>query len=110
MYDLDSEMGFCGGDSRILFCPLILCLDGEGAWSRLDNYKFSFAPHLNIRGAGLCDPPLMWVDKLLIAGLFFFVALLLIFLGLIGLLLSFVLLAFVSHSFLLGFPRILNLG
>ena len=52
----------------------------------------------------------MWVDLLLIAGLFFFVALLRIFLGLFGLLLSLVLLTFVSHSFLLGFSRVLNLG
>jgi hypothetical protein len=49
----------------------------------------------------------MWVDLLLIAGLFFFVALLFIFLGLFGLLLSLVLLTFVSHSFLLGFYRVL---
>jgi hypothetical protein len=55
-------------------------------------------------------PPLVWVDSLLLAILVFFVALLRIFLGLFGLLLRLVLLTFVSHSFLLGFPRILNLG
>ena len=55
-------------------------------------------------------PPLMWVDSLLLAILVFFVALLRIFLGLFGLLLGLVLLTFVSHGFLLGFPRFLNLG
>jgi hypothetical protein len=55
-------------------------------------------------------PPLVWVDSLLLAILVFFVALLRIFLGLFGLLLSLVLLTFVSHSFLLGFSRVLNLG
>jgi uncharacterized RDD family membrane protein YckC len=45
----------------------------------------------------------VWVDLLLIAGLVFFVALLLVFLGLFGLLFSLVLLTFVSHSFLLRF-------
>ena len=54
--------------------------------------------------------PLVRVDSLLLAILVFFVALLAIFLGLFGLLLSLVLLTFVSHSFLLGFPRVLNLG
>ena len=52
----------------------------------------------------------MWVDLLLIAGLFFFVALLRIFLDLFGLFLSLVLLTIVSHSFILGFSRVLNLG
>jgi hypothetical protein len=51
----------------------------------------------------------MCVDLLLIAELFFFVALLLIFLGLFGLLLGLVLLTFVSHSFLLAFPGFLPL-
>ena len=45
----------------------------------------------------------MWIDLLLIAGLVFFVALLFVFLRLLGFPLIFVLLAFVSHSFLLGF-------
>ena len=45
----------------------------------------------------------MWVDLLLIAGLVFFVDLLFVFLSLFGFLLSFILLAFVSHSFLLRF-------
>ena len=44
----------------------------------------------------------MWVDLLLIAGLFFFVDLLFVFLRLfLGFLLTLILLAFVSHSFLL---------
>jgi hypothetical protein len=55
-------------------------------------------------------PPLVWVDSLLLAILVFFVALLRIFLGLFGLLLSLVLLTFVSHSFLLGFSWVLNPG
>ena len=37
-YDQDSEMSFCGGISRILFCPMVLCLDGEIAWSSLDHH------------------------------------------------------------------------
>ena len=41
------------------------------------------------------------VDLLLIAGLFFLVDLLFAFLRLLGFLLAFILLAFVSHSFLL---------
>jgi hypothetical protein len=45
----------------------------------------------------------MWVDMLLIAGLVFSVDLLSVFLGLFGLLLALVLLAFISHSFLLRF-------
>ena len=46
----------------------------------------------------------MWVDLLLIAGLVFFVDLLFVFLGLFfGFLLTFILLAFVSHSSLLRF-------
>ena len=55
-------------------------------------------------------------DLLLIAGLVFFVDLLLVFLRLFGFLLAFILLTFVSHSFLLRFFdlcssfRLLNLG
>jgi hypothetical protein len=46
----------------------------------------------------------MWVDLLLIAGLFFLVDLLFVFLRLFfGFLLTFILLAFISHSFLLRF-------
>jgi hypothetical protein len=45
----------------------------------------------------------MWVDLLLIAGLVFFVDLLSVFLRLFGFLLALVLLAFISHSFLLRF-------
>ena len=46
----------------------------------------------------------MWVDLLLIAGLVFFVGLLFVFLRLLfGFLLTFILLAFISHSFLLRF-------
>ena len=45
----------------------------------------------------------MWVDLLLIAGLVFFVGLLFVLLSLFGFLLTFILLAFVSHSFLLRF-------
>jgi hypothetical protein len=45
----------------------------------------------------------MWVDLLLIAGLVFLVDLLFVFLRLFGFLLTFILLAFVSHSFLLRF-------
>ena len=52
----------------------------------------------------------MWVDLLLLAVLVFFVDLLGVFLRLFGFLLALVLLAFVSHSFLLGFFRVLNLG
>ena len=58
----------------------------------------------------------MWGNLLLIAGLVFFVDLLFVFLALFGLLLSLVLLTFVSHSFLLGFfdfcnsSRLVNLG
>jgi hypothetical protein len=52
----------------------------------------------------------MWVDLLLIAGLVFLVDLLFVFLRLFGFLLTFILLALVSHSFLLGFSRVLNLG
>ena len=52
----------------------------------------------------------MWVDLLLIAGLVFFVGLLFVFLSLFGFLLTFILLAFVSHSLILGFSRVLNLG
>jgi len=55
-------------------------------------------------------PPLVRVDSLLLAILVFFIALLRIFLGLFGLLFSLVLFPFVSHSFLLGFSRILNPG
>jgi hypothetical protein len=47
----------------------------------------------------------MWVDLLLIAGLVFLVDLLFVFLRLFGFLLT-----FISHSFLLGFSRVLNLG
>ena len=43
----------------------------------------------------------MWVDLLLTAGLVFFVVLLSGFLRLFGFLLAFILLAFVSHGFLL---------
>jgi hypothetical protein len=67
--------------------------------------------HISISaGRAAMTPPLVWVDSLLLAILVFFVALLRIFLGLFGLLLSLVLLTFVSHSFLLGFSRVLNLG
>ena len=58
----------------------------------------------------------MWVDLLLIAGLVFFVDLLfvflvfLVFLAFFGLFLGLVLLTLVSHGFLLGFCRVLNLG
>ena len=45
----------------------------------------------------------MWVDLLLIAGLVLFVDLLFVFFSLFGFLLTLVLLAFVSHSFLLRF-------
>ena len=51
----------------------------------------------------------MWLKLLFIAGLVFFVDLLFIFFGLFGFLLTFVLLAFVSHSFTLGLCRVLNL-
>jgi hypothetical protein len=46
---------------------------------------------------------LMKVSRLLIAGLFFFIALLFIFLRFFDFLLTLILLAFVSHSFLLRF-------
>ena len=36
-----AELTFCGGISRIIFCPMILCLDGEVVWSNLDHYRFS---------------------------------------------------------------------
>jgi hypothetical protein len=52
----------------------------------------------------------MWVDLLLLAILVFFVDLLSVFLRLFGFLLALVLLTFISHSFLLGFSRVLNLG
>ncbi len=55
------------------------------------------------RGKDCCDPRLRWVDLLLIAGLVFFVGLLFLFLSLFGFLLTFILLAFVSHSFILRF-------
>jgi hypothetical protein len=45
----------------------------------------------------------MRVDRLLITGLFFLVNLLFVFLRLFGFLLAFILLAFVSHNFLLSF-------
>jgi hypothetical protein len=67
--------------------------------------------HISIfEGRADMIPPLVWVDSLLLAVLVFFVAFLRIFLGLFGLLLSLVLLTFVSHSFLLGFPWVLSLG
>jgi hypothetical protein len=50
---------------------------------------------------GCCDPTLIWVGLLLITGLVFLVDLLFVFLGFFGLLLSLVLLTFVSHGFLL---------
>ena len=67
--------------------------------------------HISIsKGRADMTQPLVRVNSLLLAILVFFVALLAIFLGLFGLLLSLVLLTFVSHSFLLDFPRVLNLG
>jgi hypothetical protein len=29
---LIAKLTFCGGISRIIFCPMILCLDGEVFW------------------------------------------------------------------------------
>src|SRR5450759_1507383 len=52
----------------------------------------------------------MWGDLLLLAILVFFVALLRIFLGLLASFLALFFLTFVSHSFLLAFSRVLNLG
>ena len=40
-----AKLTFCGGISKIPFCPITLCLDGEVVWSSLDHYK-SLLPHL----------------------------------------------------------------
>jgi hypothetical protein len=32
-------LSFYGGIFRIIFCPMILCLDGETVWSNLDHDK-----------------------------------------------------------------------
>jgi len=34
-----AKWGFVEGGSRILICPMIICLDGEGGRSSLDHYK-----------------------------------------------------------------------
>ena len=52
----------------------------------------------------------MGVERLFIVGLVFFVALLFVFLRFFGFLLTFILLAFVSHSFLLRSSRVLTQG
>ncbi len=39
-YDLNSKIGLLWEGSRIIFCPMILCLDGEVSWSSLGHYKY----------------------------------------------------------------------
>jgi hypothetical protein len=42
-----AKLTFCGGIPRILFCPMVLCLDGEVVWSNLEPHSQKFAPTIN---------------------------------------------------------------